>query len=43
MDCGILYKTVMPIRLEGYTDADWAGYIADRRLLRDKLNIGRIG
>ena len=31
MDCGILYKTVMPIRLEGYTDADWAGYKADRR------------
>ena len=21
----------MPIRLEGYTDADWAGYKADRR------------
>ena len=31
MDCGILYKTAMPIRLEGYTDADWAGYKADRR------------
>ena len=31
MDCGILYKTVMPIRLKGYTDADWAGYKADRR------------
>ena len=32
MDCGILYKTTMPIRLEGYTDIDWAGYKADRRL-----------
>ena len=31
MDCGILYKTAMPIRLVGYADADWAGYIADRR------------
>ena len=31
MDCGILYKTAMPIPLEGYTDADWAGYKADRR------------
>ena len=31
MDCDILYKTVMPIRFEGYTDADWAGYKADRR------------
>ena len=31
MDCGILYKTAMSIRLEGYTDADWAGYKADRR------------
>ena len=31
MDCGILYKMAMPIRLEGYTDADWAGYKADRR------------
>ena len=31
MDCGILYKTAMPIRLEGYTDADWASYKADRR------------
>ena len=30
MDSGILYKTAMPIRLEGYTDADWAGYKADR-------------
>ena len=28
MDCGILYKKVMPIRL---TDADGAGYKADRR------------
>ena len=26
MDCGILYKTAMPIRLEGYTIADWVGY-----------------
>ena len=25
MDCGILYKAAMPIGLEGYTDADWAG------------------
>ena len=31
MDCGILYKIAMPIRLEGYTNADWAGYKADRR------------
>ena len=31
MDCGILYKMAMPIRLEGYTDADWDGYKADRR------------
>ena len=31
MDCGILYKTAMPIRLVGYTDADWAGHKADRR------------
>ena len=31
MDCGILYKTAMLIRLEGYTDADWADYKADRR------------
>ena len=31
MDCDILYKTAMPIRLERYTDADWAGYKADRR------------
>ena len=31
MDCDILYKTAMPIQLEGYTDADWAGYKADRR------------
>ena len=27
----ILYKTAMPIRLEGYTDTDWAGYKSDRR------------
>ena len=32
MDCGILYKTAMPIRLKGYTYADWAGYKADGRL-----------
>ena len=31
MDYGILYKSATPIRLEGYTDADWAGYKADRR------------
>ena len=31
MDCGILYKTVMQIRLDEYKDADWAGYKADRR------------
>ena len=31
MDFGILYKTMMPIRLEGYIDADWAGYKADRK------------
>ena len=30
-NCGILYKTAMPIRLEWYTDADWASYKADRR------------
>ena len=32
MDFGILYKSATPIRLEGYTDADWADYRADRRL-----------
>ena len=31
MDFGILYKSATPIRLEGYTDADWVGYRADRR------------
>ena len=31
MDFGILYKSATPIRLEGYTDADWAGYRADRQ------------
>ena len=31
MDYGILYKSATPIQLEGYTDADWAGYKADRR------------
>ena len=31
MDWGILYKTTMPIRLEGYKNVDWAGYKADRR------------
>ena len=31
MDCDILYKMAMPIRFEGYTDADRAGYKADRR------------
>ena len=27
----ILYKSITPIRLEGYTNADWADYKADRR------------
>ena len=31
MDYGIVYKSNATIRLEGYTDADWAGYRADRR------------
>ena len=31
MDYGIVYKSNTPIQLEGYTDADWAGYKADRR------------
>ena len=31
IDYGILYKTAIPIRLEGHTDAYWAGYKADRR------------
>ena len=31
MDYGILYKTAMPIPLEGYTDANWAGNKVDRR------------
>ena len=31
MDCGILYKTAMPIRLEEHTDTDWASYKVDRR------------
>ena len=31
MYSGILYKVGMPIRLEGYIDANWAGYRANRR------------
>ena len=31
MDFGILYKSATLIRLEGYTDADWASYKADKR------------
>ena len=31
MDYGIVYKSNATIRLEGYTNADWAGYKADRR------------
>ena len=31
MDQGILYKEGAAIRLEGYTDADWAGSVSDRR------------
>ena len=31
MDYGIMYKSNTTIRLEGYTNADWAGYKADRR------------
>ena len=31
MDFGILYKSATPIRHEGYIDADWVGYRADRR------------
>ena len=30
MDYDILYKLTTLIRLEGYTDANWAGYNADR-------------
>ena len=32
MDCGILYKLATQIRLEGYTDVDWANYKADKLL-----------
>ena len=31
MDYGIMHKSNTTIRLEGYIDADWAGYKADRR------------
>ena len=31
MDYGILYKSATPIQLEGYTNADYAGYKADKR------------
>ena len=31
MDYNILYNSATPIWLEGYTDADWAYYKADRR------------
>ena len=31
MDYGNMYKSNATIRLEGYTNADWAGYKADRR------------
>ena len=31
MDYGIAYKSHTIIQLRGYTDADWAGYKADRR------------
>ena len=31
MGYGILHKAAIPIQLDGYTDADWAGYKADRR------------
>ena len=31
MDYVILYKLATPIRLEGYTDADWADYNVDRQ------------
>ena len=32
MDYGIMYKSNTTIRLEGYTDAEWAGYnLVDRR------------
>ena len=31
MDYNILYKTATQIQLEGNTNADWAGYKADRR------------
>ena len=30
MDYDILYKSATPIRLEGYTDANWVGYKEDR-------------
>ena len=32
MDYDILYKSDIVVRLEGYTDAEWASYKADRRL-----------
>ena len=31
MDYDILYKSTMPIQLEGYTDVDWASSKADQR------------
>ena len=31
MDYSIMYRSNTTIRLEGYTDVDWAGYKADRR------------
>ena len=31
MDCYILYKFATLIRLEGYTNVDWAGYKANQR------------
>ena len=31
LDYGIFYKQGVPLRLEGFTDADWAGNASDRR------------
>ena len=42
MDYNIMYKSNMVIQLEGYTDANWAGYNADRRSTSGFLfSIGR--
>ena len=41
MDFGIPYRSATSIRLKGYTDADWAGYKADKRsTLRFVFSLG---